>query len=130
MKIIKLLTGLFLIGFITVSVCTAEEEKEAVDYREFLDIVSEWTPYGDVIQVGDTLISDFDSVWIDNGGKDLMPAGKGDIKIGKLARVILNTKDDENRWSAHKIILFSGKKLESVVELLPGDMKKEYLRKN
>lgn len=126
MKIFKILISLLMLGFLTISVCTAEEETEAIDYREFTDIVSEWTPYGNMIQVGDTLIYEFDSVWFDDGGPELIPASRGDIKAGKLARVLLKSQDDNNRWSAYKIILFKGKALDRLVDMLPGDMKEEY----
>lgn len=97
------------------------------DYREFTDIIYEWTPGGTVVQVGNQTISKFNSVWLDRGGKTLEKANKSYLKVGKPARVILLGKDKNGFWKAHKIVVFSGKGMKKAMNLLPKSRRKELL---
>jgi len=103
------------------------QQSQEPDYREFTDIIYEWTPGRSVIQVGNQTISRFNSVWIDRGGETLEKVNKSYLKVGKPARVILLEKDNDGFWKAHKIILFSGKGMKKAMNLLPKIRRKELL---
>ena len=100
------------------------------DYEEFTDIIYEWTPGGTVIQVGNQIISKFNSVWIDRGGGTPEMASRSYLKIGKPARVILLRKDNNGFWVAHKIVVFSEKGMEKAMNLLPLIKRKEFLERS
>jgi hypothetical protein len=103
------------------------QQSQEPDYREFTDIIYEWTPGRTVIQVGNQTISRFNSVWLDRGGKTLEKANKSYLKVGKPARVILLGKDKDGFWKAHRIVVFSGKGMKKAMRLLPKIRRKELL---
>lgn len=103
------------------------QQSQEPDYREFTDIIYEWTPGGTVIQVGNQTISRFNSVWLDRGEKTLEKVSQSYLKVGKPARVILLGKDKDGFWEAHKIVVFSGKGVEKAMSLLPKIRRKELL---
>ncbi len=124
MKFLKtffLVTCVCMISFSSVS---AQEEP---DYRSFVDIVYEWSPYGNVIQIGDFTISNIQSVWLDNGGKEEVKVSTSYIKQGGIARAVLIDQDENGFWNAYKIIVFSGKGLEKAIQELPLVKRKTFL---
>jgi len=127
MKPYKLLTFIFILGLFFSSFSYAEEKEH--DYREFIDIVYEWTPYGNMIQVGDVTISDIRSVWLDEGNKDLVEVSKSYIHQGDLVKPLLIKKDANGFWIADEIIVFSGKGLDAVIKNLSFMKKKEFLER-
>lgn len=99
-------------------------ENSEPEYKEFVDIVYEWTPHGNMIQIGDFTISKINSVWLDNGGETLSQVGTSYIEQGKPARAMLLEKDANGMWIAEKIIVFSGKGFDNLVKTLPPNQKK------
>ena len=126
MKPVKLCSIILIIGFLYSGLCFADDTE--TDYKEFIDIVYEWTPYGNMIQIGDYTISKFDSVWLDNGGTQLVKANTSYIKNGDLARALLINQDDNGFWIAHKIIVFSGEGLKKAINQISIAKRKEYLK--
>lgn len=106
------------IGLLSLSGVSHAEEMEP-DYIQFIDIVYEWTPYGETIQVGDHTISEIRSVWLDNGGKDMLEVDTDYIKLGAPVRAVLINQDANRFWIADKIIVFAGKGLEAAIKHLP-----------
>lgn len=125
MKAYKLIIFMLILGILLSNFSFADEK--AHDYREFVDIVYEWTPYGNMIQVGDYTISDIRSVWLDKGDKNIVQVSTSHINQGGLARVFLINKDENGFWVADKIIVFSGKGLDDAIKALPLIKKKEFL---
>jgi hypothetical protein len=119
---------LFLIIILVSPFSLSFSEEGTPDYRSFVDIIYEWTPYGDAIQVGDFTINKIESVWIDKGDGIIVKASKGDIKTKEFAKVVLKEQnsDSEGRWVAHKIILFSGKGLKTLLDSMSEREKMEY----
>ena len=123
MKFYNVLIITLILGILCSSFSSAEEQE--YDYKEFTDIVYEWTPNGNMIQVGDYIISDIRSVWLDKGDKELVQVSKSYIKEGRLVRVLLINKDNNGFWIAHKIIVFSGKRLKTAIKQLSSIKRKE-----
>ncbi len=114
MKLFKLIIiSLVIFGVSFSSVFSADEDSK--DYRSFVDIVCEWTPYGNQIQVGDYTITKIRSVWLDNGEGPMVEVSSGSIHLGELARVILINEDENGFLDADKIVVFSGKGLEKAM---------------
>ena len=126
MKPVKLCLIILISGILYSGLSFADETE--IDYRQFIDIVYEWTPYGKSIQIGDYTISKFDSVWLDNGGTQLIKANTSYIKTGGLARVLLINQNDDGFWIAHKIIVFSGEGLKKAINQISIAKRKEYLK--
>ena len=103
-------------------------ETSAIDYKVITDIVYEWSPLENAIQIGDYTISDMGSVMLDNGSEHLVPAGKGKIKTGNLVRAMLIGRDENGFWKAGKIIVLTGKALTSAKNSLPETKQKELKR--
>ncbi len=125
MKSYKVLIITLILGVLCSSFSSAEEQE--YDYKEFTDIVYEWTPNGNMIQVGDYTISDIRSVWLDQGDKELVQVNKSYIKQSKLVKVLLINKDNNGFWIAHKIIVFSGNSLKTAIKKLSLIKRKELL---
>ena len=123
MKLYKSLIITLILGILCPNLLSAEEQ--GYDYKEFTDIVYEWTPNGNMIQVGDYTISDIRSVWLDKGDKELYRVSKSYIQEGKLVRVLLINKDNNGFWIAHKIVVFSGKGLKTAIKQLSLIKRKE-----
>lgn len=117
MKIYKSIIVLFISGILFSTLLFANENEN--DYIELTDIVYEWTPYGNMIQVGDYIISEIRSVWLDEGKESMVEVSTSYIEQGKLARVLLIDKDANGFWRADKIIVFSGKGLEKATKRSP-----------
>ena len=126
MKAYKLIIFMSILGLLFSSFSSADENLP--DYKEFIDIVYEWTPNGSMIQVGDYTISDIKSVWLDNGNENIVNVSTSYINQGELAKAVLITQDDNGFWIADKIIVFSGKGLDTVIKTLPLIKKKELLK--
>ncbi|MBN4058813.1 hypothetical protein JYT18_01135, partial [Desulfocapsa sp. AH-315-J15] len=75
-------------------------------YTEVVDLVLEWSPQGNAIQVGDYMISDFGSVWSDTGDGNVVLASKSAINQGGLVKALLINKDENGFWLADRIIVF------------------------
>ncbi len=128
MKYYKFIIFIFILGLFFSSVSSAGDIEH--DYKEFIDIVYEWTPYGNMIQVGDYTISNIKSVWLDEGGnKDLVPVNKTYIHVGNLVKAVVINTDTNGFWIADKIIVFSGKGLKTAMKSLSPMEKKEFLKK-
>lgn len=110
---------------LALSVSAEKTEKPAIDYKVIVDFVYEWSPQGEMIQIGDYLISDLGSVMLDNGSEPLIPVSKGKIKTGSLVRAMLISEDKNGAWKAGKIIVLAGKALASAEDSLSGNKKKE-----
>ena len=106
-------------------VSAAEEGVE--EYTEVIDLVYEWSPQGNAIQVGDYSISDIGSVWLDRGNEDISQTGNSVIKQGGLVKALLVDKDENGFWRADKIIVFSGSALDAAIEKLPESKRKQLL---
>lgn len=126
MNVCKIIIPALLFGLLSTgtAVATAADET-GPDYREIIDIIYEWTPYGSSIQVGDIIISRIESVWLDTGGDTISQAGKSHIRQGNLARAVLKKKDRNGFWTA-QIIVFSGKGLEKAVKCLSRAKRNEF----
>jgi len=103
------------------------------DYKQFTDIVYEWTSGGKMIQIGDSTISRIKSVWLDKGDRDdqgnpiLVRAGKYNIRVGRLATPLMLKQDQNGYWVAEKLILYSGKGVEKALKLISSSTRKAYL---
>ena len=120
---------LFLITGLLSPICTrafAEDKVVADDYPEIVDIVYEWSPEGNAIQVGDHLISSFKTVWSDNGNGEISRAGRQNIKTGSVVKVYLVKNDENGFWTADRIVILSGNALASAVQSLPENKKLEF----
>ena len=106
-------------------VSAAEEGVE--EYTEVIDLVYEWSPQGNAIQVGDYSISDIGSVWLDRGNEDISQTGNNVIKEGGLVKAMLVDRDENGFWLADKIIVLSGNALEAAIEKLPESKRKQLL---
>ena len=106
-------------------VTSADEGAEG--YTEVIDLVYEWSPQGTAIQVGDYMISDFGSVWLDRGNEDIVQSGNSVIKQGSLVKALLADKDENGFWHADRIIVLSGSALDDAMEKLPEPKRKELL---
>ncbi len=95
-------------------------------YTEVVDLVYEWSPQGNAIQVGDYMISDLGSVWSDTGDGNVVMVGKSAINQGGLVKALLIDKDENGFWLADRIIVFSGKGVDSAMKGL-AETKKEQL---
>ena len=102
-------------------------EEGAEEYTELIDIVYEWSPQGNAIQVGDYTISDIGSVWLDRGSEDISQTGNSVIKQGGLVKALLVDKDESGFWIADRIIVFSGSALDAAIEELPELKRKQLL---
>jgi hypothetical protein len=118
MKPYKIIIATLVIGLLSLSGVSSAEET-APDYVQFTGIVSEWTSYGQTIQVDDHTITEIRSVWLDNGGKEMLEVNTGYIKLGAPVRVVLEKQDTNGFWIAHKIIVFEGKGLEAAIKHIP-----------
>lgn len=127
MKPYKIIIFLFVLGFFFTSFSLANEKEP--DYKSFIDIVYEWTPYGNMIQVGDYTISYINSVWLDDGGKDLIPVSKARIHVGDPVKAVVISQEDNGYWIADKIIVFSGKGLDDALKNISAIKKEEFLKK-
>lgn len=102
------------------------------DYPVFTDIIYEWNPSGRVVQVGDFTISEFGSVWLDqgevdaNGNPRLARANKRYLRQGKIATVVLIKEKRDGTWIADRLIVFSGKGLKRAVKALSRVKREEY----
>lgn len=94
----------------------AEEEKRLT---EVVDQVYEWVPNGTTIQVGDYTISDFGTVWLDNGIGEVTQTNSSKITTGDLVKAYLIDRDENGFWIADKIVVFAGSAFTSAVEELP-----------
>ena len=115
---IKIVIATLVIGLLSLTGVSYAEET-APDYIQFIDIVNEWAPYGQTIQVGDHIISEIRSVWLDNGVKDMIEVNTGYIELGMPVRAVLIEQDADGFWVADKIIVFEGKGLDAAMEYLP-----------
>ncbi len=118
MKLYKLISIALVLGLLLLAGASYAEEMKP-DYKQFVDIVYEWSPYGDMIQVGDYTISEIRSVWLDNGGKDMLKVTTGYIKQGAPVRAVVINQDANGSWIADKIIVFAGEGLEKALKHLP-----------
>lgn len=125
MQTYKFMIAAVISGLLFSGLLSAQEN--APDYRAFVDIVYEWTPNGNKIQVGDFIISNIQSVWLDNGSKEMVRVGTSYIRHGKPVRAVLKSKDSDGYWIADKIIVFSGDGLKTAVKQLSVIKRKEYL---
>ena len=108
------------------SIVSAAEEG-AEEYTELIDIVYEWSPQGNAIQVGDYTISDIGSVWLDRGSEDISQTGNSVIKQGGLVKALLVDKDENGFWRADRIVVLSGSALDAAIEELPELKRKQLL---
>jgi hypothetical protein len=115
----------FLLFFSGSTASFAEEERPAI---EIVDIVYEWSPEGTAIQVGDYNISKFVSVWLDNGGGEIVQTNNESIKTGGLARVSLIGQDENGFWMADRVIMLSGAAFDSTVKSLPEIKRNEIMK--
>ena len=88
-------------------------------YVEVIDLVYEWSPGGEAIQVGDYMISEFDSVWSDTGDGDIVMVGRSAIKLGGLVKTLLTGKDENGFWIADRVIVLAGDGVDAAMEALP-----------
>ena len=90
-----------------------------VQFIEVVDLVYEWSLEGEAIQVGDYMISEFDSVWTDTGDGELIMVGRSAIKLGGLVKTLLIGKDENGFWIADRVIVLVGDGVDSAIEALP-----------
>jgi hypothetical protein len=102
------------------------EEKSLESYMEILDIVYEWSPKGKAIQVGEHLISSFNTVWSDTGSGEIILAGSQAIKVGGVVKAYLIKKDENGFWLADRIVVLSGRTLDSAVQSFPENKKLDF----
>lgn len=102
-------------------------DENAVEYTEVIDLVYEWSPQGNAIQVGDYTISEIGSVWLERGNEDIVRAGNSVIKQGGLVKALLVNRDENGFWRADRIIVFYGSALDAVIEKLPEPKRKQLL---
>lgn len=127
MKRYTLLTFLF-VSWVLFPLCIVSfADEDAKEYTEVCDLVYEWSPQGNAIQVGDYTISKIGSVWLERGNEDLVRAGNSVIKQGGLVKALLVNKDENGFWLADKIIVFSGSALDAAIEKLPESKRKQLL---
>ena len=113
--------------------CLSAGDTIEPDYKQYTDVVVEWTPNGSMIQVGDFLISKIKSVLLYQGQKDLqgkrtyVTISKSQIRVGRLATPMMLDQDQDGNWIAEKLILYSGTGLEEELERLPNDVKQSFL---
>ncbi len=122
--IIFIFTSWVLFPLFTVSFA----DEGAGEYTEVIDLVYEWSLQGGAIQVGDYMISDIGSVWLDRGNEDISQSGNSVIKQGGLVKALLIDKDENGFWRADRIVVLSGSALDAAMQNLPESKRKQLLK--
>ncbi len=127
MKRYILITFLLVFWALSPLCIVSSADESAEKYTEVIDLVNEWSPQGNAIQVGDYTISDIGSVWLDRGNGDISQTGNSVIRQDGLVKVLLLDKDENGFWLADRIIVFSGSALDAAIEKLPELTRKQLL---
>jgi len=95
-------------------------DKSAEDYKEVVGTVCELDQGGRSFQVGDYMISNFKTVWEDNGSGKISQVGIERIKAGEVVKAYLIKEDENGFWTADRIVILSGRALDSKVKNQAG----------